>query len=61
MSESALNITRRYFLGQCTGVSVGAMALNSLLMAGLVVVTLWRGARVKRALAAQEERMKRDG
>lgn len=26
-----LNVTRRYFLGQCTGVSLGAMALSSLL------------------------------
>lgn len=25
-----LNITRRYFLGQCTGISLGAMALSSL-------------------------------
>ena len=30
MSESSLNTTRRYFLGQCTGVSVGAMALHSM-------------------------------
>ncbi|MDP3073671.1 MAG: DUF1501 domain-containing protein [Opitutaceae bacterium] len=28
---SSLDITRRYFLGQCTGVSLGAMALSSLL------------------------------
>lgn len=27
----SLNLTRRYFLGQCTGVSLGAMALASLL------------------------------
>jgi hypothetical protein len=30
MHEAALNTTRRYFLGQCTGVSVGAMALSTL-------------------------------
>ena len=30
MSESSLNTTRRYFLGQCTGVSVGAMALQAM-------------------------------
>ena len=30
MNDSALHTTRRYFLGQCTGVSVGAMALNSM-------------------------------
>ncbi len=28
---SSLQLTRRYFLGQCTGVSIGAMALSSLL------------------------------
>jgi hypothetical protein len=28
---SSLDITRRYFLGQCTGVSLGAMALSSML------------------------------
>ncbi len=31
MNPEALEITRRYFLGQCTGVSLGAMALGSLL------------------------------
>src|SRR6187401_3037790 len=30
MNES-LNIARRYFLGQCTGVSLGAMSLSQLL------------------------------
>ena len=32
-----------------------------LLIVGLIVVTVWRGARVKRALEAQEARMGRDG
>lgn len=31
MNESTLHVTRRYFLGQCTGISLGAMALSSLL------------------------------
>ncbi|ETD84509.1 heme exporter protein CcmD [Rhodobacter capsulatus] len=31
------------------------------LLAGLVAATLIRGAQVKRALKAQEERMKNDG
>lgn len=30
MSEHELNTTRRYFLGQCTGVSIGALALSTL-------------------------------
>ena len=30
MNETALKTTRRYFLGQCTGVSLGAMALHNL-------------------------------
>ncbi|MFM7606963.1 MAG: DUF1501 domain-containing protein, partial [Prosthecobacter sp.] len=30
MNDGPLNTTRRYFLGQCTGVSVGAMALHAL-------------------------------
>ena len=30
MNDSALDLTRRYFLGQCTGVSLGAMALAAL-------------------------------
>ena len=29
--NDSLHIPRRYFLGQCTGVSLGAMALQSLL------------------------------
>lgn len=31
MNQEPLQTTRRYFLGQCTGVSLGAMAANSLL------------------------------
>ena len=38
--------------------SVGATIA---LLAGLVAVSLWRGAEVKRALKAQEERMKKNG
>ena len=34
MNQESLQTTRRYFLGQCTGVSVGAMALQSLLAQG---------------------------
>ena len=39
----------------------GAYVATLVLLAALVVVTLWHGARVKRALAAQEERMKKNG
>lgn len=48
-------------LGKHAVTVLSSFAATIVLMAGLVVVTLWRGARVKRALAAQEERMKRDG
>ena len=34
MNPDPIHTTRRYFLGQCTGVSVGAMALQSLLARG---------------------------
>ena len=34
MNHELLHSTRRYFLGQCTGVSVGAMALQSMLARG---------------------------
>ena len=30
-SPEPLNVSRRYFLGQCTGISLGAMALSCLL------------------------------
>jgi hypothetical protein len=33
-TDRALTATRRYFLGRCTGVSLGAMALGSLMQAG---------------------------
>ena len=35
MSHDPLHTTRRYFLGQCTGVSVGAMALQTMGMEGI--------------------------
>ena len=29
--EQALNVTRRYFLGKCTGLGIGSLALADLL------------------------------
>ena len=35
MNEAAeLDLTRRYFLGRCTGLSLGAMALSQMTKAG---------------------------
>jgi len=40
---------------------LGSWGVTLALLAGLIAVTLIRGAKVKRALKAQEERMKNDG
>src|SRR5215213_4918127 len=43
MNDAALQLTRRYFLGQCTGIGVGAMALQTLLGRAMAAPTLPRG------------------
>lgn len=48
-------------LGKYTVTVLGSYAATLVLLAALVAVTLWRGARVKRALEAQEKRMKSNG
>lgn len=45
-------------LGKYTVTVLGSYAATIVLLAGLVALTLWRGVRVKRALEAQEKRMK---
>ncbi|MBD3785796.1 MAG: heme exporter protein CcmD [Sphingomonadales bacterium] len=45
-------------LGKYTVTVLGSYAATLVLLAALVALTLWRGARVKRALEAQEKRMK---
>ncbi|MBK5945451.1 heme exporter protein CcmD [Rhodobacter veldkampii DSM 11550] len=44
-------------LGKYAGAVLGSYAVTIALLLGLVAVTLWRSAKVKRALAAQEARM----
>ncbi len=48
-------------LGKYAFTVLASFGVTLVLLAGLVVVTLWRGARVKRALGRQENRMKNDG
>lgn len=48
-------------LGKYTVTVLGSYGATIVLLVGLVVVTLLRGRRVKRALDAQEERMKKNG
>ena len=43
-------------LGKYAGAVLGSYALTALLLAGLVALSLWRSARVKRALAEVEAR-----
>ncbi|PYF13103.1 heme exporter protein D [Rhodobacter viridis] len=47
--------------GKYTVTILGSWGATLALLAGLILVTLMRGAKVKRALKAQEERMKTDG
>lgn len=47
-------------LGKYTVTVLGAWGATLVLLAALIVVTLWRGRQVKRALRAQEDRMKTD-
>lgn len=49
-------------LGKYAVTVLGSYGATLTLLAALVGVSLWQGARVKRALQAQEERMgRRDG
>lgn len=48
-------------LGKYTVTVLGSYGATLVLLVGLIVVTLARGRRVKRALEAQEERMKKNG
>ncbi|PTV96995.1 heme exporter protein D [Rhodobacter aestuarii] len=47
--------------GKYTVTILGSWGVTLALLAGLIMLTLVKGARVKRALAAQEERMKKNG
>ncbi|WP_442902477.1 heme exporter protein CcmD [Frigidibacter sp. MR17.14] len=48
-------------LGKYAATVLGAYGASVALIVLLVAVVLWRGARVKRALEAQEARMGRNG
>lgn len=49
-------------LGKYAGAVLGSYAATAVLLAGLVALTLWRAARVRRALAEVEARQgKADG
>ena len=46
-------------LGKYAGTVLGAYGAALVLLVGLVLLTLWQGARIKRALDAVEARAKR--
>jgi heme exporter protein D len=46
-------------LGKYAVAVLGSYAAGLLLLAGLVALTLWRGARVRRALRQVEERQEK--
>ena len=48
-------------LGKYAGTVLGAYGAGLLLLALLVVVTLWQGRRMKRALEQLDSRVKSDG
>ena len=48
-------------LGKYAGTVLGAYGVGLLLLVALVAMTLWQGARVKRALQDVEARSKSDG
>ncbi|MHC0053149.1 heme exporter protein CcmD [Actibacterium sp. D379-3] len=48
-------------LGKYTGVVLGAYGVTIVLLLGLVALTLWRGARVRRQLDDVEQRRARNG
>jgi heme exporter protein D len=48
-------------LGKYAGVVLSAYGVTLVLLLGLVVLSLWQGGRIKRALREQERRMGRHG
>ncbi len=48
-------------LGKYAVTVLSAYGATIVLLAGLVALSLWRGAKVRRALDQQEARMRRDG
>lgn len=46
-------------LGKYAGTVLSAYGITIALLAALIAVTLWRGAKIRRALAAQEARMEK--
>lgn len=48
-------------LGKYTATVLSAYGVSLVLVAGLIAVSLWRSARVRKALAAQEARMQQNG
>ena len=48
-------------LGKYAGAVLGSYAAAIVLLAALVTLTLWQGARMKRALAGVEARQQGDG
>lgn len=48
-------------LGKYAATVLAAYGVSLLLLAVLIGLSLWRSARVRRALAAQEARMQRNG
>ena len=48
-------------LGKYAGAVLGSYAAAIVLLAALVALTLWQGARMKRALAGVEARQQGDG
>lgn len=48
-------------LGKYAFTVLSAYGATIILLVGLVVMTLWQGARVRRDLTAQERRMRKNG
>jgi len=48
-------------LGKYAGTVLAAYGVSVLLIVGLVALTLWQGARIRRALQEIEARAKSDG
>lgn len=48
-------------LGKYAVTVLSAYGVSLVLVAGLIVASLWRSARVRKALAAQEARMQQNG
>lgn len=48
-------------MGKYAATVLGAYGAAGVLLAGLVTLTWWRGARMRRALEEQERRMERNG